>query len=448
MVTSYSLLQALASCQAMSDFDQRVLSVFAPDAIRRAFDADVERERIYHSLPLFFTFLNQTLQRDSCRDAISRATLGGWLPAKTCPHNSAYCNARLRMSETKLHGLMVEGGQRLSQARPPQPGWRPIRVVDGSSTQLPDTTENQKEYPQPSAQRSGCGFPVLSFVALMDLYSGAILELETGDLAVNERTLFRRLWDHLAADDIVLGDRGFDAYADMALLLQRRVDSIFRLHPHRKIDLSRARKNGRGDWCLDLPAPVNPPEWASQKSLPPTLRVRIVEFKPPRGCRVKGLIRLVTTLLDPLLYPKSWLKAMYARRWEMEVTLHHIKTTMKLEALHGKSPAMCRKELYMGLLAYNLIRWLMLAAAHKAGVPLDRISFKGTWQRMVEWIAAPLDDRDKLFRLMQRKIASDLVPHRPNRREPRRIKGRPKNYPLLYHPRKESLEWELQKECH
>ena len=448
MVTSYSLLQALASCQATRDFDQRVLSVFAPDAIRHAFDPDVERERIYHSLPLFFTFLNQTLHRDSCRDAISRGILGGWLPAKTCPHNSAYCNARLRMSETGLHDLMVESGQRLSQAGPLQPGCRPIRVVDGSGTQLPDTKANQKEYPQPSAQSPGCGFPVLFFVVLMDLYSGAILELEAGDLAINERTLFRRLWDRLAAGDIVLGDRGFDAYADMALLLQRRVDSIFRLHPHRTIDLSRARKNGRGDWCLDLPVPVRPPQWAAGKSLPPTLRVRIVEFKPPRGCRVKGNIRLVTTLLDPLLYPKSWLKAMYARRWEMEVTLHHIKTTMKLEELHGKSPAMCRKELYMGLLVYNLVRWLMLAAAHKVGVPVDRISFKGTWQRLVEWINAPLDDRDKLFRLMRGLIGRDLVPHRPNRREPRRIKRRPKTYPLLYHPRKESLEWEIQNAHH
>lgn len=445
MVTSYSLLQALASCQGMQAFDRHVLDVLSPATLQRAFDPAVQRERVYHSLPLFLTFLNQTLHRCSCRDAVSHGTLRQWLPPQTCPHNAAYCNARLRMSEPALQQLVRAVGGRLADASVRLPGQRPIRVVDGSSVSLADTRANQAAYPQSALQRDHCGFPLLYLVALMDLASGALLDLATGSQTDSERGLFRQLWDSLNAGDIVLGDRGFDGFADTALLQQRGIDTIFRLHQSRQVDLRRAHKNGAGDWTVELPAPTRPPAWAAEQELPARLRVRIVEFKAPRCCRNRGRIRLITTLLDTALYPKTWLADIYRRRWEMELNLRHIKGTLGLEALAGRSPGMCRKELLMGLLVYNLIRWLMLTAARAGQVALDRISFKGSWTRCTLWLLAPLRDRARLFELLQQQMAADLLPDRPHRREPRCVKRRPKPYPSLWGSRQAVIAWERKK---
>jgi len=283
------------------------------------------------------------------------------------------------------------------------------------------------------------------FVALMDLASGALVDLTTGNQTDSERALFRRLWDGLSAGDIVLGDRGFDGFTDTALLQQRGIDTIFRLHQSRGIDLRRAHKNGAGDWTLELPAPVRPPAWAAEQALPTSLRVRIVEFKALRCCRNQGRIRLITTLLDTAQYPKAWLAQVYRRRWEMELNLRHIKSTLGLDQLAGRSPAMCRKELLMGLLVYNLVRWLMLTAASAEQVALERISFKGSWTRCILWLLSPTSDRARLFDLLQRQIAGDLVPDRPNRREPRCIKRRPKAYPQLWGSRRTVIAWERKK---
>jgi hypothetical protein len=429
----------------MQQFDRHVLSAIDPAAIQRAFDPDVQRERLYHSLPLFLTFFNQTLHGCSCRDAVSHGTLRQWLPPRTCPRNAAYCNARLRMSASALQTLVRNLGRRLAGAPARSPCQRPIRVVDGSSVTLSDTPTNRAAYPQSSQQRPHCGFPLLYFVALMDLASGALLDLATGNQTDSERGLFRRLWNGLAAGDIVLGDRGFDGFADTALLQQRGIDTIFRLHQSRQLDLQCARKNGAGDWSLELPAPVPPPAWAAAESLPASLRVRIVEFKAPRCCRNQGRIRLITTLLDTVLYPKAWLVAVYRRRWEMELNLRHIKSTLGLDELAGRSPAMCRKELLMGLLVYNLVRWLMLAAASAEQVALARISFKGSWTRCILWLLAPIQDRARLFKILKKQLASDLVPDRPNRREPRCIKRRPKAFPQLWGSRRAVIAWERRK---
>ncbi len=445
MTTSYSLLQALASCRGSQTFIDRVYEVLAPEAIRSAFAADTKRERLYHALPLFQTFLNQALHGCSCRDAISHGTVRGWLPPKTCPQSAAYCNARQRLSEAPLRQLVCDVGTRLAAAAPRAAGERPIRVVDGSSVTLADTPKNQAEYPQPSQQAPHCGFPVLHFTALMDHASGALLDLEMGNGSDNERTLFRRLWKRLARGDILLGDRGFDGFADTALLQQQGIDTIFRLHATRKINLRRAVKNGAGDWTVKLPAPVRPPAWVGEQTLPPQLSVRIIEFQAPRCCRHVGRIRLITTLLDTVQYPKAWIMAQYLRRWRMELHLRDIKITLGLDRLGGCSPAMCRKQLLMGLLVYNLIRRIMLCAAQSAEVSVERISFKGSWVRYRLCLQAPLAQQQELFDLVFQQMVKDLVPPRPNRIEARCVKRRPKHYPQLASSRKTAQRLERQR---
>jgi hypothetical protein len=321
-------------------------------------------------------------------------------------------------------------------------------VVDSSTTQVADTTENQKVYPQPSSQKKGCGFPVIRFIALLSLSSGAILKVIMASLHSHELRLFRRLSEHLQKGDIVLGDRAFGEYTTAAALPQQGVDLVARLHHQRKVDFRKAKRLGTDDglfvWDKGYQQSqiLSASEWAL---LPAQITVRIIRFRATiRGFRGRR-VTLLTTLLDPKLYPAQQIIGLYVRRWALELCFRDIKSTMGMEYLRCKSPDMAQKELLAYLLAHNLIRCVIAEAVACYDVDLSRISFKGAVDALRQYSAAIAQSRTQRLRRalwndLLLNLARDLVPLRPDRREPRAVKRRPKAYPLLNQSRRKFVE--------
>jgi len=320
--------------------------------------------------------------------------------------------------------------------------------VDSSTTQVADTTENQKVYPQPGSQKKGCGFPVIRFIALLSLSSGAILKVIMGSLHSHELRLFRRLGEHLQKGDIVLGDRAFGEYTTAAALPQQGVDLVARLHHQRKVDFRKAKRLGKDDglfvWDKGYQQSqiLSASEWAL---LPTQITVRIIRFKATiRGFRNRR-ITLLTTLLDPKLYPAEQLIGLYVRRWALELCFRDIKSTMGMEYLRCKSPEMAQKELLAYLIAHNLIRCIIAEAVACYNFDLQRVSFKGAMDALRQYSAAIAQARNqslrrRLWNDLLLNLARDLVPLRPDRKEPRAVKRRPKAYPLLNQPRRKFVE--------
>jgi hypothetical protein len=153
------------------------------------------------------------------------------------------------------------------------------------------------------------------------------------------------------------------------------------------------------------------------------------------GFRTKQVI-LVTTLLDSAQYPPEALSQLYYRRWAMELTLRNIKITLQMDQLSCKTPENLDREIRLHFLVHNLVRRLMLEAARRLQVPLERVSFAGSLavaRRFSEaLLQAPSQARrNELREELLRVLAADLVPDRPGRREPRAVKRRPKPYPRL-----------------
>src|SRR5207248_11469722 len=157
-------------------------------------------------------------------------------------------------------------------------------------------------------------------------------------------------------------------------------------------------------------------------TLPSTLTLRELRFTIRQRGRRTRVVTLVTTLLDPQRYPAPALAELYEQRWQIETNLRHLKTTMKMEVLHCHTVEGVLKELAMFALAYNLVRLVMLEAARRQQVPLERISFIDA----LRWL------RDA----NPETLLSPLVvnPVRPNRLEPRVIKRRLKEYNLMKKP--------------
>ena len=411
------------------------------------------RRRIYTPKLTFMTFLDQVLHPGSpCQDAVRQVQAYYQClpsPPSISSETTAYCDARARWTLDELvdirrHLADHSGLQSLPLC---VPGDRPLKVIDGTCLNWVDTPANRRVYPQSKDQRPHCGFPLMRLVGVFSLKTGMLLERQYGPYKTSENALYQQLWPQLNAGDILLGDRNFGSWGALASLQAKGVDGLFHLHASRNSDWRQGRYLGSNDRLLTLAKPQNKPRNLSREQwalLPATLMVRMVRFKvPTQNGRCKK-ITLLTTLLDPVLWPVELLAALYGRRWQIELCLRNIKTTLQMEMLSCKTPEMAHKELEMHLIAYNLIRAFMGEAALSCHVPVDRLSFKGTLHTACQFgagmarIPASYHRRRKaLYMQMLAVIAGDPVPQRPDRFEPRCLKRRPKPFPFMTRPRRE-----------
>jgi hypothetical protein len=411
------------------------------------------RERVFSLRLTFECFLWQMLKPGtSCREVVrqvqSLLRLHGQGPVKE--GDSAYVQARQRLPKERLEKALTATAQAADRrvGHRAQLQGRAVKVVDGSTTQLADTPENQRRFPQPSSQKPGCGFPVIRLVALLSLTSGAILKVMLDSLHSHDLRLLHRLAEALTPGDIVLGDRAYGEYTTAASLPQQGVDLVARLHHQRKVDFRKARRFAKNDglfvWTKGYQQShiLSPAEWAL---LPAQITVRIIRFTATiRGFRGRR-VTLVTTLLDPKLYPAEQLIGLYARRWRLELCFRDVKSTLGMEQLRCKSPDMAEKELLAHLIAHNLIRCVIAEAVARFQADLERISFKGAVDALRQYSAAIAQARNQKMRRqlwedLLVNLVRDLVPLRPNRKEPRAVKRRPKAYPLLNKPRRRFVE--------
>lgn len=409
------------------------------------------RERLYTPLVTLWTFLYQVLGADqSCRAAVAqllaRLSTAGDCCCAPSAKTDPYCKARQRLPEGLIADLARQSGAELHREVPAAGllRGRPIKIADGTTVSMPDTRANQKCYPQPSSQKSGVGFPILRLVGLICLSCGAVLDVAMGPYAgkqTGETALLRQLLGGLDAGDVLLADAFFANYWTTASLLGRGVDLLSHHDGRRRVDLRRGRRLGREDHIVPWPKPPRP-AWMTRRmyrDLPESLPVRELRVRVDRqGFRTRRLC-LVTTLLDASRYSAADLAAAYRARWNAELDLRSIKQVMRMDVLRCKSPSMVRKELWMHLLAYNLVRKLMARSAAAADLRPRDISFTGTLQTLAAFAAvwrwpAP-DRRADLYAAILRAVATHRVNNRPDRVEPRAVKRRPRKQVFLNEPR-------------
>jgi putative transposase len=416
---------------------------------------------VYTPAIILWAFLSQVLFKDeqrSCLAAVSRVlVLLVALGRKPCDKNSgAYCRARAKLPEPVLRHLtqrVAEGGE---SAAPDHWLWhgRRVLLVDGTTASMPDTVENQAEYPQHVAQQPGLGFPIVRLVVLLSLATAMVRGMALGPYAgkeTGETALFRELLDDVDSRTILLADRYYCSYFLIALALLGRRDFVVRLHQCRKTDFGEAERLGKGDHLVEWKRPARP-DWmerADYERIPESIKLRLVEVQVHEpGFRVESLT-VATTLTDAEEYPSEEIASLYRRRWLAELDLRAIKQTMGMDVLRCKSPTMVRKEIWTCLLAYNLVRKAMLQAAHAAGLSPRDLSFTAAMQTiaaslgMLAWADEAFSTR--LIAAQLASLAKQIVGDRPNRVEPRAVKRRPHPLALLNQPRNEARAKLLQR---
>ncbi len=406
------------------------------------------RNCVYTPVITLWAMLSQVLAPDkSLSNAVKRVIT--WLSAAgvECPSSDtgAYSKARQRLPEILLQRLVPESAEQLEQQVPPQQQWcgRRVRVCDGTTVLMSDSKANQAAYSQHGNQKEGCGFPIAKLVVVFSLLTGAVVSACIAPWTTSEIVISRLLYLSLDAEDILLADQAYGSYVDLALVQQQGADGVFRKHHARRTDFRRGRKQGIRDHQVVWEKPRQRPQHMSESefaALPKTLEVREVCLRlSRRGFRDQPII-VVTTLLDAQRYSAEQLTLLYGWRWQAaEINLRHLKTTLSLEMLAAKTPAMVRKEVWAHLLAYNLLRSVMEQAAVLANYCRSQISLQGTRQLLNQMLSvlAMVGEwtRKRLYCLLLEQVANNLLPSRPYRQEPRVVKRRPKPFPRMRKPR-------------
>jgi hypothetical protein len=415
-----------------------------------AFEVGQTRDRIFTPLVTLSLFLCQLLSDEhTCLPVVAR--LLAWRTARGLPACSAdtggYCKARQRLPDTLLPRLVRETADGLQDKAPE--AWlfhgRRVALADGSTVSMPDTLENQAEYPQHSNQKPGCGFPIARVVVLIALATGCVLDAAIGAVKgkrTGEMALIRTRHGRLRPGDILLADSYYSSFDEVVTLTGMGVDVVMRQHGGRQSDFRRGTRLGHEDHLVHWHRSRNRPEWMSREefaALPRVVRMR--EFKvrvDTPGFRTKVLV-VVTTLLDPAVFPSQELAGLYRARWHAELDLRSIKQTLKMDVLRCKSPAMVRKEIWGHFLVYNLIRGVIAEAASRHGLLPRELSLQGARQTVAgfraELAQAEGESAVVLRAVALRAIASHRVGDRPDRVEPRVVKRRPKAYPRMQESR-------------
>jgi len=345
-------------------------------------------DRIFSPLVTLSVFLGQVLGPDrSCRAAVARLNAHrvarGQRPCS--PRTGAYCRARQRLPEAFFSAAACAVGRALD-ARADR-GWlwkgRRVYLFDGATVGMPDTPANQGAYPQVYNQQPGQGFRIARLGALISLACGAVVNLgfvRYAGKGQGEVSILRRMWDVLAAGDVVLADRLTANWATLQMLQARGVHLVSWLNKaKRAADFRRGGRLGPEDHVVRWakPSRIKSLDWKTYKALPGSIEIRecLVRVAQP-GFRTRSVV-IVTTFLDPQQVSKEDLADLYRARWHAELDLRVLKEEMQMWELRGKTPEMVRKEVQAHALAYNLVRTVMAQAAARTGVPPRAISFTG-----------------------------------------------------------------------
>ena len=428
--------------------------VLNAEVIERAFtrnQALFGQEDVFSTPIVLWAFLAQALRGGkggACASAVADIATylqqtGGRVPSGD---TGDYCRARAKLDLTALRELTVQAAQQMEEGADSKWLWRGFhaKLVDGFTFTMPDTPDNQRQFPQQKQQKAGAGFPIARACAVLSLATAAIHDMNIAPYRgkeTGEGALLRGILECLQKGDLVVFDRYFCSFMMLAMVRQRGVHFCTRLNSLRSRDSRQGSRLGKDDRLVTWTRSVRPP-WMSEElyaTIPQTMILRQVRFQVTVPGRRTQTLTIVTSLTDPKAYPPEDIAQLYSYRWNAELDLRDIKQTLGMDHVRCKTPDMVRRELWVTLLAYNLVRKLIATAAAVHGKPPRQLGFTLACQTILSsWMLLATDacrDERQLWRLAMGRIAANEVANRPGRIEPRVLKRRRCRYPFMHESR-------------
>lgn len=265
--------------------------------------------------------------------------------------------------------------------------WHGLKVmlVDAMGIVVEDTKALSNKYGKARNGKASTGYarPTPKLLALMDLAGGFIHQVIALPWHRQERVCLTRLFKACGHKALILADRGLVGFCQVVMGQAAGVDCLMRLprwlvvEGRGKGNRRRLKKLGKQDMLVSWKR-VRRPTWLSLrkwKALPEQVVLRQISFRITRKGFRTNWAWVITTLTDPALYPAEEIVALYQKRWQVEVYFRDLKGTLKLKQTRSRNVEGVQKEILAFVVLYNLVRRVMLQAAQRQGVDVDRISF-------------------------------------------------------------------------
>jgi len=406
-------------------------------------------QRAWTPLVVLWTLIFQRLNADHSCDAAVNYVLEGGADHLDLAHpvplsqrlqsesTSAFCQARARLPLALLQTALPETGLRISSWLGPDGTWlgHVTALLDGSSLLLRPTPELSAAYASHANQYGPTYWLGMRLLVAFCLGTGAVLAAVEASIALSEQALVLSLLAQAPAGLVWVADRNFGFFSVVQAARSQQQHVVVRLNRRIAHALAGHKVTQNGDWAVVWRCSRDASAHPGLAADPIPGRLIFVRLLRP-GFRPIELC-LFTTLTDCERYPVTALVQLYGYRWHVELDLRYVKSTLDMDRLAAKSPDSVRKELYAGLLAYNLIRGFMTQAAVQAGISPLTLSFTQCWRRIRSYLAArhrgdsPAGLAARTQRLLRRLARCRLPLRAPFRIEPRAVRRRPATYPNL-----------------
>jgi hypothetical protein len=268
--------------------------------------------------------------------------------------------------------------------------WRLVSL-DGSTLDVADTAENDKEFGRPGAS----AYPKIRFVGLLENGTHVLFAARMADYATDELTLAEEVVPALRQGMLCLADRFFPSYKLWQQASGTGAELLWRTRRNARLDVDQRFRDG--SYLSRLYRSTS-----DRRNRRKGMVVRVIDYRLEGVEDAEPIYRLITTILDPKQAPAQELAALYHERWEIETALDELKTHLRGAqiVLRSKTPELVRQEFYGLLMAHFAIRGLMHEAALHADEDPDRISFvhstRVVQRRMARFIAIPPSGQESL----------------------------------------------------
>ncbi|KHT36931.1 IS4 family transposase [Pectobacterium carotovorum] len=345
---------------------------------------------------------------------------------------SAVVQARQRLGVDAIR-LVFEKTRQLWFEKTPLSHWNGLTLmaIDGTLWRTPDTPENDAAFGRTANASSRSEWPQVRMVCQMEVTSHLLTGTAFGSVsAISEVDLAAQLADQTPEHTLTLMDKGFYALGLLHHWQSSGEEKHWLIPLKKETQYQVIQKQGKGDEIVELH--VSPQAMRKWDGVPKILTARLVSKE------VNGkIVRVLTSMSDPLRYPKADIVDLYSHRWEIEHGFREMKQHLLNNelTLRSRKPELVEQELWGVVLAYNLLSFMMAQMAYSLkGVEPYQIGFKQaslylTAQLSLLPAVAP-GKIPKIINEILEMAESFVLPVRRVRHYPRAVKKKPQRYAL------------------
>ncbi len=390
-----------------------------------------ERERTLNMVVLTYWLIALHLYPQLSQRAVYAKLVSGqraWRDdvPQQIPVKSAFSYRREQLGRELLEELFVQVAGPKATQDTPGAFWRGLRLlaIDGTVESVPDTPSNREAFrysiDDPEAHSP---FPQARLVLLVECGTHLICDAELSACRQGEASSLRLLLERWKFEQsLLLWESRFHSSWAIFQVCKLGGQVLGRLK--RNVLLTRFVTLADGSYVTHIYQDQDHHTGACM-----LVRVISYTFTDPR---IPGageqVYRLVTTLLDPFLYPAQELAVLFHERWQAELVIGETRTVLRLSArtLRSLTPEGVLQELYALLLAHTVLRTLMLQAATQQGIAPTALSLTGTIRILDESLLplgmVPAARRQTMVEALVHEIGQQRLPKQRVRIQARVVK--------------------------